>query len=117
MIAPIGTHIGVRHTTGEWIPAEVTGGHSSGATLVQTVSDPTHDQPGVSLAIPPGAQQNDYWKHANACEFRRKCGDCRGFGCDHCENGWVIYDPWKDAAREDGVAADAQTAAHGDLPL
>lgn len=117
MIAPTGTRIGVRHTSGEWIPAEVISGHSSGATLVQTLSDPSHDRPGVRLAVPPGAPQGDYWQHANACAFRRKCGNCGGFGCDTCEGGWVVYDPWESSeqAHDSASASSAPTAQDGGL--
>lgn len=92
MIAPAGTRIGVRHTTGEWIPAVVVCEHWTGATIVETVPDPLyversaengHQVHGCRMAIPLVAgdrQSKDYWQHANSCIFGRKCEPCKGFG-------------------------------------
>jgi hypothetical protein len=99
MIAAPGTRIGVIHSTGEWIPAVVTGEHWTGATIVLTLPDPLfvkraeangHAVQGCPLVLPTADESSTYWQHANACVFRRKCEHCKGFGSTLFEVASVV---------------------------
>lgn len=136
----VGDRIGVRHTTGEWIPGVVVGHHEKlGAALVQTLADSQLDDPGepvsvhqgVTIAVASWMQPGEHYKPATACEFRRKCATCKGFGsymvragqtladvlegahsgqeitCTDCKGaGFISYDPWEVEPPTTGATAN-----------